>query len=194
MKIVGICLIAIGSFVSLLNWIYLYQSYKQKRFISSIPLFGGLFLALGFYFLTHSVFSFLAILADYGNIICLGSIPCLAKDIWQTFPLRIKQRLISKSDTIAYTLTLFKSGVFIMKIDLDPPRLCNEYGAKIISDNMQGKWKKDNDLIRLSNYRDNRELTLSETSHCIYLSKEYNYPKDKKYNYDFLDNIEFRPA
>ena len=175
----------------MLNWLYLYLSVSRKQNISSIPLFGGLFLALGFYCLTKSIYSFFAIFADYGTIICFCAIPYLAKDAWQTSRFRIEHKFTAESKIARFTLKLFKGGVFFMKIDFAPPQTCGEE-VKIISDNMQGKWEQNDNSFQLIDYREDRKVILRVIDDSTYLSKELNYPEDKQYKYDTLDNIEFK--
>ena len=194
MIIIGIILVLFGSLISLLNWWYLYMSISQKRHVSSIPLFGGLFLALGLYCLTRSIYSFFGIFADYGTIICFWAIPYLVQDTWQTSTFRLSRRLTGKFKNAIYTLKLFKGGVFVMKIDFDPPQVCNEHGAEIISSGMQGNWQQDAASIILKEYRDGRKTVLTKIDDSTYLSKELNCPEDKQYKYNSLDNIEWQIA
>ncbi|MHC5138653.1 MAG: hypothetical protein ACYSOF_01995, partial [Planctomycetota bacterium] len=164
MTIIGIILVLFGGFVSFLNWVYVYLSYKQKRYVSSIPLLGGLSLALGLYCLYQSIYAFFAIFADYGTIVCFWAIPYLAKDTWQTSRFRLEHKLTAQSHNASYTLNFFKSGVFTMKTDFDPPQACNEHGATIMSDGMQGNWKQQDKSLILIGYRESRKTVLTEVA------------------------------
>jgi hypothetical protein len=79
-----------------------------------------------------------------------------------------------------------------MKTDFDPPQACNEHGATIMSDGMQGNWKQQDKSLILIGYRESRKTVLTEVANSIYLSKESNYPEDKQYKYDSLDSIKFK--
>ena len=57
---------------------------------------------------------------------------------------------------------------------------------------MQGKWEQNDNSFQLIDYREDRKVILRVIDDSTYLSKELNYPEDKQYKYDTLDNIEFK--
>ena len=190
MIIIGIILILFGGFVTFGNWRIVYESYRYKRSSSMIPFMGGLFLPLGIYCVYPTIYAFLAIFADPATYSVLCAIPLLTKDAWQTSRFRIEHKLTAESKIARFTLKLFKGSVFFMKIDFDPPQTCGEE-VKIISDNMQGKWEQNDNSFQLIDYREDRKVILRVIDDSTYHSKESNYPEDKQYKYDSLDNIEF---
>ena len=162
MIIIGIILILFGGLVTFANWRLIYEWYRYKRHSSQIPFMGGLSLALGIYCLYPTVYAFLAIFADPATYSLLCAIPLLAKDAWQTSSFRIEHKLTAESKIARFTLKLFKGGAFLMKIDFDPPQVCNEHGAEISAYNMQGKWVQNSNSFQLTDYRENRKVTLIE--------------------------------
>lgn len=194
MIIFGVILILFGGLVTFGNWSIAYQWYRYKRSSSFIPFMGGFFLAIGLYCVYPTIYAFLTIFADPATYSLLWAIPLLIRNAWQTSNFRIAHQLTAKSDIASYTLKLFNGGAFLIKIEFNPPQTCNEQGVKILADNMQGKWTHNSNSFQLTDYRENRKATLIEIDDSTYHSKESNYPEDKQYKYDLLDNIEFQAA
>jgi hypothetical protein len=192
-KYFALILIFIGLFFSAINWICMFQSWRQKHFISVVPFVGTIPLWIGLLgFESTRPFAFVSIFADWGTLVFLCAIPKLAKHAWQISRFCLIRQLKSQSNHATYTLKLFKGGIFVLKIDFDPPQVCNEHAAKIISSGMQGHWQQDNSSILLTEYRDSWKTVLTKINDSIYLSKESAYPEDKECKYDSLDNLEFQ--
>ena len=192
MKIAGTIFIALGIFISFFNWMYLFISLKQKRHISQIPFLGGILLILGFWFFEITrKYALFAFILDYGTIVGLISIPTLIKASWRTSRFNLKEKYIGKSEIATYCLKLYKKNNFVLSFDFNPLQICNEYGAEINSFNSSGHWVKNEQSIILQCYMDERTTELIKTSNDEFISKETNYPTDKKYTYDKLDNIKF---
>ncbi|KJU82372.1 membrane protein [Candidatus Magnetobacterium bavaricum] len=72
----GIALIVIGALISIGNWVVLIGRIRSKRFISTVPILGALFIAIGMLFIpgTRRYF-FMALLVDFGTIELLYHLP-----------------------------------------------------------------------------------------------------------------------
>lgn len=191
MKYFALLSIIFGSYICLCNWYTLYDSWRKKRFISSVPGIGAIFLGFGlFYFDKTKPYAIFSIIIDYGTLIIFISIPKLIKYFWQTSIFNLEKRFTAKNNIAAYDLKLYKSKLFILQISFEPPQICNEHGAKIISSGYEGNWQEAENSILLTDYSDDRTLELLKSgSH--YTSKESNYPDDKEYCYDQLNEITF---
>jgi hypothetical protein len=78
-------LLTIGLLFSLMNWMTIYTSYREKRFCSAVPLIGAVFLIPGFLGLsTLRPFWWTAFIIDYGTLILIVSLPMLIRQFWFT--------------------------------------------------------------------------------------------------------------
>jgi hypothetical protein len=69
---------AFGSAISLLNWVYVYLSWRTGRSHSLIPLIGGLCLLIGALLVASlRPFAWVAVLADAGTIAVFFAIPAI---------------------------------------------------------------------------------------------------------------------
>ncbi len=191
MKVVAIITIILGGLVSLGNWGTLYQSWRTKHFVSSVPLVGAILLCLGLlYFDITRPYAWLGLIADYGTIVFICSIPFLAKQFWGTSTFNLAREYIGNSNDKSFRLKLFKKGIFTIESKVDMKKIDINYGA-CIGFGLTGKWHESNNIITLTDYADNRMVILKKKDDK-YLSEETNYPKDKKNPYDCLDAIEFK--
>lgn len=61
----------LGLWITISNWRGVFRYYKYKKSTTSIPLFGGLFIAIAFVFIPNNPVSYvwwLAFLIDYGSL------------------------------------------------------------------------------------------------------------------------------
>ncbi|MBF0316882.1 MAG: hypothetical protein HQL04_01815 [Nitrospirae bacterium] len=72
----AIALIVIGALISIGNWFILIGRIRSKRFISTVPILGALFIAVGMLFIpkTRGYF-FVALFVDFGTIELLYYLP-----------------------------------------------------------------------------------------------------------------------
>jgi len=191
MKALAIIAIGLGSLIALYNWATVYLSWRTKKFVSSIPIFGALFLGLGLIFFEKTrYYALLCLVADYGTLILIASLPRLIKEECKTSNFNLIQTFAGKSKCTEYVLKLYKKGLFVIKVEVEPSQRVNGHGAKISQFGFIGKWEEDKGTIELKEYDGNRKAKLIE-SNGKYLVKEANYPIDRQYKYDFLDGIEF---
>jgi len=191
MKFWAIIAIGLGGYICLVNWISLYQSWRTKKHISSVPLVGAVLLGLGLaYFEKTRYFAFLSIVADWGTILLIICIPSLVKQFWEVSGFNLIQTFVGNSKGVKYQLKLYKKGIFVIHADIEPPQIANKYGAKISHYGLQGRWSKSEGIIQLTEYDKDRVATLRKTDDK-YLVSEINYPIDRTDKYDLLDGVEF---
>lgn len=189
--IFAVIAIALGCLVSMLNWASLIQSAITKKLASPVPLIGALFLGLGLsYFEKARPYVILSIIADYGTLVLIISLPRLIREFWVTRRFNLVRTCVANSQNAKYELRLYRKGVFVINVKFEPPQTANEHGAKISEFGLQGKWEEGKDVIECHQYADDRILRLIDKGDS-YLAKESNYPQDRKYRYDHLNGIRF---
>jgi hypothetical protein len=191
MKIIAIIALVIGGLISSGNWSTIYQSHKDKRHVSTIPILGAIFLGIGLtYFKATRPLALLCLIADYGTLLLIISTPRLINEAWKTSRFNLVNALAGCSQYTEYKLNLYKKGIFVIRAKVNPPQATNEHGALIKEFGFERQWEQKKNVIVLSRYANNREVTLVQSNNK-YISRESNYPKDRKCNYDMLDGIEF---
>lgn len=190
-EVLAITGIVLGSIISFLNWMTLYQSWRTKKSVSPVPIFGALLLGFGLaYFERTRYYASLCVIADYGTLAMIASTPRLVREFWETSRLNLLQTFVGHTKYIEYTLKLYRKGIFVIEADVEPPQIANEYGAKISHFGFEGRWEDKDGVIQLTEYNDNRMVRM-ENSGDKYLASETNYPEEKEYKYDMLNGIEF---
>lgn len=191
MRLIGFIAIFLGGAISFANWFSLYQTWRTNKFISSVPLIGAFLLGFGLWqFQTTRPYAWLSVVADYGTLIFIYSFPFLVRDFWSTSRINLIKEYVGKSDNARISLNLYKKGVFVIRLEFDPPQSANHYGAQIGSLGLQGKWEVSGDQIQLSEYAENRILYFREEN-GRFIATELNYPEGREFTYDLLDGIEF---
>lgn len=191
MKFLAIIAIGLGGYISFVNWLSLYQSWKTRKFVSSVPIVGALLLGFGLaYFEKTRYYAFLCVIADYGTLVLIISTPSLIKQFWQISRFNLIQSFVGHAGHTKYELKLYKKGIFVIEAEVEPTQIANEHGAMISQFGFQGKWEEKEGSIQLTEYDNDRVLNLTKTDN-EYLAGETNYPEDRKYKYDLLHGIEF---
>ena len=191
MKTLAIIAIGLGLVISISNWATIYLSWRTKKFVSSVPIFGALFLGLGLAFFEKTrYYALLCLIADYGTLVLIISIPRMVREEWKTCNFNLIQTFVGESKHTKYVLKLYRKGVFVIKAEVKPPQPTNEYGAQLLMFGFLGKWEDNKGSIELKGYDGNREIKLTKTN-GKYLVKETNYPVDREYKYDLLNGVEF---
>jgi hypothetical protein len=81
---VGWTLLGFGAALSLLNWVYVYLSWRTGRSHSLIPLIGGVCLLIGALLVTSlRPFAWVAVFADSGTIVVFLAVPAILWEVWQ---------------------------------------------------------------------------------------------------------------
>jgi hypothetical protein len=83
-SIIGLLLLGFGTVISLLNWVYVYLSWRTGRHHSLIPLIGGVRLLIGA-LLVPSLrpFAWVAVFFDAGTIGVFFAVPLV---LWEAWP------------------------------------------------------------------------------------------------------------
>jgi hypothetical protein len=143
---VGLVLLGLGAAVSLLNWVYVYQSYRTGRSHSLIPLVGGVCLLIGASLIPSlHPFAWVALLADAGTIVVFLSAPAVLWEVWRTCPLNLLGEHVGQHGKTTIRLKLFRRGVFTIHWQIDRPP--GEPG--LISRGRIGRWERHDDLLTL---------------------------------------------
>jgi hypothetical protein len=193
-KIVALVAIVLGAAISIGNWLTIYSSWKEKRFVSAVPLLGAGLLVFGLCgFPATRRFAWLGIIADYGTLVVILSVPRLVNEFWSTSRVNLLRSFISRQSGRVIEIRLFKKGVFTVRVKFDPPVPCNPPGAFVESFGLVGSWKQEGADFVLSGYAEDRVLRLRPEGER-FLSEEANYPADNEYPYDSLAMITFEPG
>lgn len=190
----SIASLVLGGFFAASNWCFLCISLKSAKFVSVIPLLGGLFLVLGLLgFHQTRPFAWAGLLADYGTLVFLFAIPTLIHEAWQTSRWSLLHKLTGQKGAGTYDVRLFQKSVFTIRCLYNPPVPCNAAGVLAQSRGFQGTWREEDDGFCLENYAATRVLHIRRTSNG-FISTEDNYPPDVTYPYDSLDGLELTEA
>ena len=114
----AVLLISIGSYVSLCNWMILYQSFRYEKSNSTVPFIGGIFLVFGFLLIPslHPI-GWLAFVLDYGFLTGIIGLPVLFREIWSMSPFNLLHELRSVGKSPAITIKLYRDGAAMFSMD-----------------------------------------------------------------------------
>jgi hypothetical protein len=143
---IGGVLIAIGAILSLLNWATLLCSLRTGRFISAVPLVGGVCLGTGSVLLPFlRPYAGVAVLLDYGTVALLLGLPGIAREAWATCRINLLEGYVGQRVGTTVSLRLFRRGVFTLHWDIErPPGECGIVGTGRI-----GTWEREADRLVL---------------------------------------------
>jgi hypothetical protein len=138
-SVAGWTILGLGAAISLLNWVYVYKSWRTGRSHSLIPLVGGFVLLIGALLVTSlRPFAWVAVFADAGTIVVFLAIPLILWEAWRTCPLNLLGEFVGLSGKTTIRLRLFRRGVFTIHWQIE--RLPGEYG--LISKGRIGSWEQ----------------------------------------------------
>lgn len=193
-KIIAVVAIGLGAAVSVGNWLTIYFSRKEKRFVSAVPLVGAALLVYGLYhFPATRRFAWVGIIADYGTLVLILCVPRLLNEFWSTSRVNLVRSFVSRQSGLEVKIRLFKKGAFTIRATFNPPVPCNPHGALIESFGFVGGWKQEGAEFVLSGYAEDRVLRLRPDGQR-FLSEETNYPEGNEYPYDSLTMRTFEPG
>lgn len=105
-------LIALGGFIASMNWASLIATHCTGRFHSAVPLVGALLLGAGLALLPSTRhYAWAAILADYGTLILLFSLPKLVREEWRTSRHNLVAEYRGGSGITTACISLYRGGV-----------------------------------------------------------------------------------
>ncbi len=181
--------IILGGFICIMNWLTIFYSRKEEHFISAAPFIGAIFLGYGLVsFPQTRPYAWLSIIADYGTLIVIISIPYQFKEYWPVSRFNLRHSFISLNPNKKIKIKLFNKGIFTISATLDPPAPYDKTGILISDFSFEGSWEQTGDTFMLKFYVDSRILKLYPKDNR-YLIDEQNYPAEHEFPYDSLDEI-----
>lgn len=194
LRIVALIAIALGAVISIGNWLTLYFSWKHKRFISVVPIFGAALLAFGLCcFSVTRPYAWLSVVADYGTLLLLLALPTMIGEAWATIRVNLIRSFVSRQPGRVTEIRLFKKGVFTCEIKYDRGVASLQESGWLESLRFLGNWRQENSDFVLDDYSKDRILYL-RPSGDEFVSEEKNYPCDKKRRPDSLTGLTFVPG
>jgi hypothetical protein len=171
---IAIILIVLGGLLFLANWICFIQSYRTKRFHSSIPLFGAGMLGGGMLLLpvTRS-FAWLAIPLDYGTLAFVIASPRMVREMWSTSRLNLVHEYSGGIENRSARLRFFRRGVFTMRFTIERP--VGQSG--LVRTGTGGTWSFENEKLKLQTHgRESAIFKIFKTSDSEFIQMESGFP------------------
>jgi hypothetical protein len=188
-KILAVASLALGGYITVMNWYSIYASRRSDRNISPVPLVGAFFLVLGLLgFQQTKPYALAGILADYGTLALIGALPMLARESWTTSRFHLLHRFLSDAAGRRDDIRLFKRGIFTIKTDYNPPIPSNEHGALAVSLGRVGTWRAEGDNFCLEGYGDERMMRIKEQD-GRFVTEEESYPDSNEYQHDRMGGL-----
>ncbi len=104
-------LLALGCWLSLLNWSALFLSWWSGKFHSAIPLVGGFCLGAGALLLPAlRPYAWVAVFLDWGTLVVVVSLPWLVREVWATCGFNLMEEYIGVKGRTTVRLRLFRRG------------------------------------------------------------------------------------
>lgn len=182
----------LGSLICAYNWMTIYWSRQEGRFISPVFAAGALLLGLGMIaFDGTRPFAWLAIVADYGTLSFLIAAPSLLRQFRSTSAARLVRVLCAEQQGRSVELRLYREAIFVIELRYyAPPAVANEHGALIENSGFQGTWKQEEGDYLMTGYAGDRVLRLTPRGDR-HVSQDSGGPADPRFPYDALDGLEF---
>lgn len=142
----AVLLLCVGAGVALLNAVYLFLSWRRGRFVSPIPLLGGLCLGVGVVLLPDGpLYACAVALLDYGTVPFLLAVPTIARDAWATCRLNLLEEYVGCRGAVTVRLQLFRRAVFMLHWHIERPP--GETG--LVGLGRGGTWRREADTLVL---------------------------------------------
>ncbi|QDU20571.1 hypothetical protein [Urbifossiella limnaea] len=139
-------LLALGSWVSLLNWVVLLVSWRTGKFHSAIPFVGGFCLGVGALLLPPlRPYAWAAVLLDWGTIVVVLSLPSVVQELWETSWFNLVEECVGVRGRTTVRLRLFRRGVVVINWDIARPK--GEHG--LVGMGQLGRWEQGEDRLTL---------------------------------------------
>jgi hypothetical protein len=193
MLIVGYLLIVLGGLISFQNWASIVVSYRSGRFVSAVPLVGGLLLGGGMALIPPTrPYAALAIVADYGTLIFILALPHLCYQIWSTSRFNLVHSFSISAAGRSITINLFHRHIAVIRVEFNPPVPCHDNGSLAQGFGAVGRWATTEAGFSIEGYRATRHIRLVPKENGDFTTVELNYPSEQRYNYDSLDGFVLR--
>jgi hypothetical protein len=188
--IFGVITILLGGFVAAMNWYSPFQSQRENRHVSMVPLIGAGLIGVGIYSLTGSLlWSLIAIPLDLGTLFFVLGLPWLFNEFWQTSRFNAVAKFNTNDNGREIVITLYKNGGASINQEYNGTVGPQEHGAIPCSRGFAGKWKFVDDEFLLTELSGGRELKLVFAGNS-YVSSESNVESDAK-NHTLMNNLIF---
>ena len=158
LQVIALVLMSLGGFIAVANWLSIYLSWYTGRFHSPIPVIGGLFLFVGMFLLpAMRLWSWTAVLLDYGTMGLLIASPYIIADLWSTSRFNLLEEYIGRNGNKTVHLRLFRKGIFALEVSIQLDR--NEVG--VTGAGTTGTWKRESGRLLLQ--RDGESAVLERS-------------------------------
>jgi len=146
LPVFAVALMCLGGLIALLNWWYLFLSWRTGQFHSPLPLIGALLLGGGMLLLPSTrLFAWVGLLADFGTLALLLAMPRIVNEMWSTSGYNLLEEYVGNRGIKTVNLCLFRNGVFTIKqIFRRPPDECGVVQAGTI-----GTWQRERERLLL---------------------------------------------
>ncbi len=178
----------LSAYVIVGNWVFVYLSYRRKKYHSPIPLFGAVFFGLGICAIGLKQYWWLGVAIDYGTFILIYSLPTLFNEYYKTSKHNLVRRFYADKNNNRYELSLYKRGIFIVDLLLVYDSLASNPLPSRMS--LEGKWAEKEGVFIFGNYDGSREFEMRQCGDKFIVT-ESNYPQEKPVPYDNLDGLIF---
>jgi hypothetical protein len=112
--------LAIGAYFSVINWLCINWSRRDKKHHSPIPLLGAWFLGMGLAgFTATRPFWWMCVLIDYGTFSLILALPYLLAEFWNTCSINRLHRFYSLEEGRETTIDLFRRGHALIRMKFD---------------------------------------------------------------------------
>ena len=193
MLLLGIALIVLGSALSLANWYTLYAYLCKDRYSSVVPLLGAILLGSGMATIPRTrPFAWLAVIADYGTLVLIISLPQLVYAFWST---SIFNRFaVFRTDDAGrkIQIKLFRRGIAVIQATFNPT-LPTGAGGFVVGFSWMGTWEHAEDGYSVTGYASDRQLVILRDNGA-FKTRELGYPVGREYSHDCLDSLSLHEA
>lgn len=177
--------LVLGALISAANWLAFFPVGKRRKRFAPVPFLGAVLLGLGAYpFLPRGELAALALAADYGTLDFFIGLPDTLFKMFPTSEFALLKSLRGDKNGSAYTLRLYKSGVFTLKAATP--------GSKTPAgkSRCKGVWRKQNGVFMLEGCWGKGFLALSPENEK-YVAEEKNRLPGKDFGPERLSGAVF---
>ena len=149
--IIAVVCFILGGCIATMNWYSIYASYRERRFISAAPLFGGLLLGIGFLLLPQTRrYFWTAIFLDWGMLVVFIALPRMISEFWRTSRTNLLEEYTGQYGNRTVRLCLFRKAIFVLEQEI--MRVKGECGIKcgVTGISQIGAWRREDNRLLLT--------------------------------------------